>query len=249
MTHVLIGAPTYDTTRYNAIPLARALRHPPKDTLVNLVEQSGSLLAYTFNSLWCMALQLRAAPANVTHFLLIHADIMPDNDNWLDIMLEEMKEHKAQILSAVVPIKGESGMTSTAWDNDPWNPYRLSLTELQEKPKTWTEPNLLINTGLLLVDFTQPWVEQIRFHINDMIVKDENGVFHAVVAPEDWNFSRDARNLGVESYATKAVTIRHMGLAAYSNANVWGYPNDAVYRAFQMEANRPVEMPPAPTRE
>lgn len=243
MNHVLVGAPTYDGTRYNSIALARLLRGQAPDTLVNLVEFSGSVLTYSFNALWAAALNLRAAEVPVTHFLLLHADIQPEQDNWLEIMLNEMARTKAEVLSAVVPIKNDKGLTSTAWDTDPWLPLRFSTTEIEAiKEPTWTQPDLLINTGLLLVDFTKPWVEKIVFHMHDTIVKDASGRFQARFAPEDWDFSRQCHALGIPVYATKAVTVGHVGRAVYSSRNVWGYPTDLASRTFEFEAERPTEV-------
>lgn len=231
-THVLVGAPTYDGTRHNALALARLLRLPPKDVLVNLIEYSGSVLCYAFNSLWANALNLRTCEVPVTHFLLMHADIVPEQENWLQIMLDEQRRVGADVLSAVVAIKNDQGMTSTAWDTDLWNPMRFSTTELAQMTEpTWTQPDLLVNTGLMLVDFTKPWVEHVCFTMKDRIVKDEAGRFKAQFVPEDWNFSRDCHSRGASLYATKAVTVTHLGRAGYSTRNAWGYLTDLDYRA------------------
>lgn len=231
-THVLVGAPTYDGTRHNSLPIARLLRHPPKDVLVNLIEYSGSVLCYAFNSLWANALNLRTCEAPVTHFLLMHADIVPEQDRWLEIMLSEQARVGADVLSAVVAIKNDHGMTSTAWDTDTWNPLRFTTTEISQMSElTWTQPDLLVNTGLMLVDFTKPWVEEACFTMKDRIVKGEDGRFKAQFVPEDWNFSRDCHAKGVGVYATRAVTVMHVGRAGYSTKNVWGYPTDLEYRA------------------
>lgn len=232
MNHVLIGAPTYDGTRYNSLAMARVLRDEIPDTLVNLIEFSGSVLTYSFNSLWAAALNLRQAEVPVTHFLLWHADIMPEPNNWLEIMLGEMKRTGAKVLSAVAPIKNDKGMTSTARDTDLYHPLRYTVTELSQMTEpTWTEPDLLINTGLMLVDFSAPWVENICFTMTDKIEKNADGKYRVYFTPEDWNFSRSCRALGIPVHATIAVTINHIGRASYSSANVWGYPTDEAYRA------------------
>lgn len=232
--HVLIGAPTYDGSRVNSLPIVRILRNPPPDVKVNLIERNGSILTHGFNDLWCHALNLRSYELPVTHFLLMHADIVPEQDNWLEIMLAEMERTGAKVLSAVVAIKNESGLTSTAWDTDKWEPQRFTLTELANMTEpTWTQPDLLINTGLLLVDFREPWVEKICFHMEDKNECGPDGIWRPRVVPEDWHFSRQCHELGIPVYATKAVTVNHRGGAGYSTSNVWGYPTDVMWRDAQ----------------
>ncbi len=233
MRHVVLALPTYDGTRLNSLAIVRLIKHPPQDTTVSLIEMGGSVLCYGFNSLWANALNLRDHPTYpATHFLMMHADIVPITDRWLDIMLGEMDKVQADVLSAVVPIKNEQGMTSTARDTDPWNPLRFTMTEIATRPsQTWTQPDLLVNTGLLLVDLRKDWVEKVLFTMRDAILKDDDGTYRAVFAPEDWEFSRQARALGARIYATTMVELNHVGRAQYHSRSVWGYPTDELYRA------------------
>lgn len=184
---------------------------------VRIREVASSLLANAFNQCWVAALN-----EGHTFFLMVHDDIVPLQPRWPAILFEEMAEHRASVLSAVSPIKTRHGLTSTAVEtDDPWNPRRLSMAEVFERPETWTEPGLLINTGLMLVDMREAWTRYAYFTIHDRIVE-RDGLLRAEVQPEDWNFSRMAHAAGATVYATRKVRINHVGRHAFSNGEVWG---------------------------
>jgi hypothetical protein len=95
------------------------------------------------------------------------------------------------------------------------------MTEIMERPETWTDEKLLVNTGCMLVDMRKAWVNDICFTINDrLVVKD--GEYVAQVQPEDWNFTRSAKAAGAKVFVTRKVAIDHVGRALYSNTGVWG---------------------------
>jgi hypothetical protein len=216
---ILAGLPTYDGTRYNSSALGSL-----KLAGVSTFECASSLLAAAFNRCWAKALNSRAD--GVTHFLLLHADVIPVEDTWLQELLEEFEANKCQVLSAVIPVKAASGITSIGWETENiWRPRRLTLRELHDRSVTWTHPKLLVNTGMLLVDFRQPWVEKIAFTINDRI-SFEGGRWAVDVEPEDWNFSRQCRALGVPVHVTRRVALSHVGAAAYRNDFAWGQAHD-----------------------
>lgn len=162
-------------------------------------------------------------------FVLWHSDVAPEAW-WLDKMLEIQEQTGAEILSAIIPIKDNRGLTSTAFDEEAgdvpkeWSPRRLTMAEVMQKPETFTADNLLLNTGLFMLDLSSPWLdlEKIRFHIDDEIRR-LNGQLMAVFKPEDWNFSRDARALGcTKQYATRAIKLAHYGECAFPNTEAWG---------------------------
>lgn len=231
--HVVVGLPTYDGTRENGIPLARLLKHYNPEVIVNLIELKTSALAFGFNIIWANMLNLRSHPTHPpTHFLLWHADVLPQGDTWLDTMLSEMERVGADVLSAVIPIKNEQGMTSTAREtDDPWRPLRYTTTEISVmRENTFTEPGILLNTGLMLVDFRKPWVEEVCFTMHDRIAKGADGKFKASFQPEDWDFSRQCRAKGLNLYATKAFPVVHMGKTAFRSDQVWGFATDEEFR-------------------
>lgn len=204
------------------------------------VEIATSLLAHGFNKAWALALSLRDHNA-ITHWLMIHADVFPLSTNWLGMMFYEMQQANAQVLSVCLPIKNEQGLTSTALESgDDWRPRRLTTAEMQERPETWTDPELLINTGLMLVDFRSEWVRDICFTIKDRIVCHGVGQYEAQVIPEDWDFSRQLRARGVPFAVTRKVVAAHIGDKRWLNNETWGLPTDPNYIETQqrLEAAR-----------
>lgn len=180
---------------------------------VFLYTQMSSLLTRGFNQLWCMALNLRAE--GCTHFLLWHADIEPER-HFLVKMLNIMKEHQADILSAVVAIKNpETYDTSTAFKID-GTYVRQKFKELPQK--TFTAENIAVNSGLMLVDLSKEWVEKVWFRFEDWIEKDK--LWQARGVSEDWLFSEDAIKLGAKVFATREIKTLHHGSIGYAN---WGH--------------------------
>lgn len=177
--------------------------------------KSLSLLALTFNTLWCEALN-RREELGLTHFVMLHADVAPES-GWLWKILDEMDRVEADILSAVVPIKDDQGITSTAlYTRGERDTYRLSLDDLATLPATfdgsrWPEKRLLVNTGLMAVDFRKPWVEKVWFEIRDGIDRLPDGRFVPLVMPEDWNLSLMAEDLGCRVFATQKLSLTHWG--------------------------------------
>lgn len=213
---LLVALPTYDGRRHNGNAMVDLALIRNLD--VRLLQVHNSLLAMNFNKSWCEALNWGADA-----FMMLHADIVPVTDFWPAILFQELYDRKASVLSVVSPIKTPAGLTSTALETeDAWNPQRLSMAEVFEKPETFTDERLLINTGLMLVDMRQPWVHEFPgFTINDRIlIKD--GLRYPQVQPEDWNFSREAKRLGASLYATRKIVIQHVGEAGYDNSCAWG---------------------------
>jgi len=218
---VLAGLPTYDGTRWNSHAFGSMYV-----SNIDTFEASSSLLASAFNLCWVEALNRRANNPPVTHFLLMHADIVPVDFDWFQQLWEQFEKNNCQVLSAAVPIKNDLGLTSIGMESDNlWRPRRLTVSEILDREVTWTDPNVLVNTGMLLVDFTKPWVEKVCFTINDRITK-PNGKWQVDVEPEDWNFSRQCRALGVPLHVTRRVAISHMGRNAWRNDVRWGKPVD-----------------------
>ncbi len=181
---------------------------------------------HAMNNLWVSALNARKI-LGVTHFLMWHSDIVPE-DFFLDKMVDLMSMHKCGVLSCLAPLKNPTGMTSTALDeslegSDPyWRPRRLTMHEMFERPGTWTAPNLLINTGLMLVDLRQPFVEKCWFYYDDVIGFDQDGKFVAQFAPEDWNFARLVNKNGGSCWVTREVRLEHHGGASFGNWQPFG---------------------------
>lgn len=189
-----------------------------------------SLLSMCFNTLWCGALNHRADGA--THFAMLHSDIEPVAW-WLDMLMDELIATDADLLSVVVPIKSEQGLTSTAIDSGAGdnfaNEFRLTMQEVFRLPETFSAADcgypdraLLVNSGCWVCRLDRPWVEQVHFTINDRIRKGADGLWRPEVESEDWCFSRQLHRLGCKVLATRKVPVKHLGGKAFVNFQPWG---------------------------
>lgn len=222
---VAIGIPGYGAGNLMAAPL----RNLDGNHHVHYREFDTSFLTMNFNELWCWALTLRDA-GTITHFLMVHSDIAPVASDWFEIMIAEMEKANAQVLSAISPIKNWYGLTSTAFDNNEWTPTRLTIEQMNKLPPTWTCDNLLFNTGLMMVDMRDPWVEKVCFQVRNWLGKLDGKWAHRA-EPEDWHFSRQCKRLGVRAYVTRAVQLNHAGSAIYSTRLTWGGETDTINKS------------------
>lgn len=205
---------------------------------------SNSLLANNFNRHWVEALK-KFKEGVVTHFVMLHGDVIPE-DGWMDVMHAEMVEHDLDILSAVVPIKSEKGVTSTAigYPDRPWGVWkRLTMREVYALPETFgaehtEQPGwpLLVNTGCMMIRLSPEWPFyyteseglEFRFEIRDWIIPkppdtpDGEVKLECCVQPEDWGFSRKAWRRGLRVMATRKVALSHIGASSYPNTSAWG---------------------------
>ncbi len=269
--------PSYNGERSNGVPIAWMHKMVPNSILG---DSGGSLLANVFNAAYCLALRQRDM-GNATHFLMLHADIVPQGDDWFAKLWRAYRTSKAQMISAVVPIKSAAGLTSTAFElPDPKKRWtRLTMNEVMGGPETFSSvwldekgsihppgpglakppadpvwmcdsyenkdglqvtrnTKILLNTGMLLFDLREPWVNHCYFTITDEIVwvnsagevtvpGAEGAVPTAKSTSEDWAFTRMAREHGCERiFATRAVPLQHVGQQRYPNYQAWGMPED-----------------------
>jgi len=234
--HVYVGMPCHDSMH---IGPARSFyrgssRRAMKQTICPL---PSSLLAHACNILWCAALNRRKTDG-VTHFAMLHADIDPA-PWWLDTLLDELDRTGADLVSVVVPIKDERGLTSTALDlpaeHDPeqggWPAERrLTMSEIMELPETFGPEDLgcppgfalLVNTGCFVCRLDRPWCSEVHFEIRNRIVVDDDGMFWPQCEPEDWGLSRQIARLGGKVVATRKVAVGHIGRKEYRNDSAWG---------------------------
>jgi predicted O-methyltransferase YrrM len=217
-------------------------------------DQGSSLLADGFNVHWCNALNQQLMGNPITRFAMLHDDVVPESF-WLDKLLTELDSTGADLVAAVVPIKDGRGLTSTAIDDpmDPWEVWRrLTSTEIEKLPETFGAadiatvfgavhdnlmPELLLNTGCWVCDFTKPWRFQVHFEIKTRITFHVGedwtdgersmkrgtiipnwqyrpgmcGEFCNQVMPEDWDFSRQLNDHGAKILGTRKVKLAHVG--------------------------------------
>lgn len=228
---IVIGMPHRDG--WACYGSARALAATPSQKYTRWITDAGnSILTLTFNTLLAQALNYRDRQG-ATHFAMLHNDVVPVEPNWVDVLMEEMEKHDLDMISAVVPIKNEKGLTSTATDHMgyPWGVRRLTMTEIMELPETFTAADvkhredgacLLLNTGCWLMRITEPWMAGLCFRQTDRIVwcMSENG-WAAQSQSEDWDFSRQMAARGCRLGATRKVKLFHQ-CPQFHNESAWG---------------------------
>ena len=191
-----------------------------------------------FNHLWAKALN-KAEAGEITHFAMLHSDIEPC-PGWLDLLMDEIEEKKADLVSVACPIKDTRGVLNCglgAPDN-PWGAWRrLTVRELQELPPSFNAASLghpdkvtLHNTGCFVADLRG----EVFFKTDDAgnliadfafptrIFRDEGGAWSAGRESEDWHFSRKLHELGVRGFITRKVRLHHIGDYHYANDEPWG---------------------------
>lgn len=219
-----------------------AIQRPTTRRNLKASRASGSLLNLNFNRCWANALNARAT-AGVKYFCMQHDDVVPEVD-WADTLIDELERTGADVLSVVLPLKDERGLTSTTVRN-PFTQEmrRLTMREVFRLPETFDAADvaaagistcplppfareiLLVNTGLWVCRFDAEWVEKFPGFRNgfDGIVKRPDGVYVAQCFPEDWTFSAWAQRAGLKVRATRIVAALHCdGDVQYRNDEPWG---------------------------
>lgn len=239
--HIFLGVPTHDgkvdNSTFSAVMRTAASRHD-----VSTKVQCSSALTHNFNELWLEALR-GVESHGVTHFCMLHADVGPLQQDWIDRLVAIMEEGDYDLVSVIIPIKDDRGLTSTGFDTDPWRPRRLSMHEAMQMPATFDndailkimKPDLsvtdmgdpigpiIFNTGLWICRLDRPWVKKICFDIKNRVHQyPDTDQIVAEFAPEDWEFSRQCYELGVKYAVTRAIEVEHIGRAAPKNTHAWG---------------------------
>lgn len=190
------------------------------------------------NQLWCHALN-RAKTGQVTHYAQLHSDITPA-PGWIDLLIDDLDDRQADLISAVVALKDENGLTSCGMGDaaNPWRPFRrFTLRELHAMPETFMAADtphpdryLLHNSGCFVADLRNPlWrtldvngclVADFGFPIRSHVL--ENGDVVSERESEDWHFSRGMASLGLKTLATRRVTTIHFGQKGFRSDYPWG---------------------------
>lgn len=213
-----------------------------------------SLLAFACNRLWCEALN-----GGYKWFAMLHADIVPELF-FVDKLIDHAQKHDADIMSAVVAIKGPEGTTSTAimGGDDNFTRYtRLTTKQVYDDSfpeafdlvaalhaldkqghdvaeEAFERGRLLVNTGCMVARLDRDWSPKVHFTINDRIVQQMDGTYAAHVESEDWFFSRRVAEEGGKVMATTAIKLQHVGSYAYNSHHTWG---DAVDKEGYLQLN------------
>jgi len=232
--NIFLAIPHYDGTVLATSIIMACTRQYTGKGFVAIKEHGASALCSNFNFLWCAALNM----PGITHFAMLHADIIP-MEWWLDVLMREMEKEKAQLVSTIVPIKDNAGVTSTGivYDQHHWTPKRrFTMSELMSMPSTFDAEGcgypggkLVLNTGCWLADLRDPrWKTKepdgklvAHFEMRDMIYEN-NGKFENHFEPEDFFFSRKVQELGMRAVATRKPAVTHIGNYGFQNSGIWG---------------------------
>lgn len=184
-------------------------------------------LCHNFNMDFCRALGLRP---KINHFAMHHADIRCC-PGWLDVLVEEMDRTGADIMTSVVAIKDERGLTTTGIRYPGQvGARRFTMAELHDLPETFSiadtnEPDqiLAINTGCWIARFpASGWPDRFPgFEIKHRIDW-RAGVPVCSFDSEDWLFGEWAHQQGLKVFATRKTEAKHQGTFFYGVDTVWG---------------------------
>lgn len=183
-----------------------------------------SALTGNFNRLYASALNAREQHG-ATHFVMLHSDVAPKAPigfgDWASVLITYMRAFKLGVISAAVRIKDESGETSTAVEAADGTQVRLRLDQIGGilcSDAFMPGQTLLINTGCMVVDLTQPWSADLLFSVGDERKRDSDGRWAAHFDPEDWRMSRWLHAHGVRYGVTTDIRCAHVGRKVYGEA-------------------------------
>jgi hypothetical protein len=225
-----------------------------KKYVVGPCRTRSSLISYNCNGLLAAALNGRESHAwNL--FAMLHYDIRPQQF-WLDILVDQLVSHGADLMSAVVPLTGrDNGYTSTALAESAAkfsNRRRLTQSQVNHPrfPETFDAQTAAVvieqlpppyqilpcprgflwcNTGCFVVRIDREWDwTAVCFASEDGLVISE-GRYQEYVFPEDWTFSQRVAEAGGKVMATRLVTLTHTSEETgkqYRSDETWGQPVD-----------------------
>lgn len=203
-----------------------------------------SCTTHNFNMNYCTAYNARRTeknPDGFTHFAMLHDDVQPLQPDWMECLYRILSANDLDVLSAVIAIKDDRGLTSTGFDTDLWKPRRITTYELLNKlPPTITNRdvpsyfgegndkmqgpsgNLIINTGLMLMRLDRPWSDKVVFQFRNEVWTLPDGRLCPEFEPEDWRFSRFLARKGAHFGATREIATLHHGNFSFPNQQSWG---------------------------
>ncbi len=201
------------------------------------------------NVLWERALN-RAEAGEVTHWVQLHADIIPQV-GFVYLLMDEIEDTGMDLISVACAMKDRRGLLNCglgSLDNS-WGAYRrLTVRELHHLPPTFgserlkrffgvegdADKVLLHNTGCFVADLRKPVFYQTDeagdlrawFNFPTRIRRNEEGKWEHNRESEDWFFSRKLHELGAKTLITRKISLRHVGEAHFQNDEPWGTYED-----------------------
>lgn len=213
--------PTYDKTSFNRLSVVNFAQQFPD---AKIVEISSSCLGHCFNVGYQSLMKLVHA-GEVDYIAMLHADVVPVQAKWGEILFDEVLATGADLLSVVIPIKSQYGLTSTAvfkeedFKANVWNPIRFTMKEVFQMSETFTHPRLAVNTGCMVIDARKDWAQKIVFDLRCLV---DLKNYRSWYIPEDWLMSRACIVGGGKIYATRKVQVEHFGNLGFPNTQAWG---------------------------
>lgn len=202
-----------------------------------MIEAQGdaSILTYTMNTFLTLALNAQLDGEDITHWGMLHSDVVPD-DGFFDIIMEDLLEHDADFMGAIIPIKDRTAITSTGYleKGEMWEvDRRLVLRDLEKfgmRKQILMASDigpgvLLANTGCCMMRFDQEWRKELLFTVQDRIIM-KDGRYVPQVIPEDWNLCKRLHEMGCKVMVSRQVALSHYGDNDWSNRSAWGVEKD-----------------------
>lgn len=226
---VFLAIPTYDGTLHGST--LRSVLTATNKFEISQMTMTSSFLTHGFNLLWCNAIAQDA-----DYFAMIHADLGAE-PGWADTLIDELEQHQADVVSAIVPIKSRERKFSTALGRMHEEAhYRLQADDLAKLPATFGTEDLqrvtgedgllLLNTGCWVARLKQPWNRAVAFRTHTDIKWDGDEAY-CVQIPEDWDFSYQCHALGLKLLATRKVKCTHWGVWSWSSGKFQEYADCA----------------------
>jgi hypothetical protein len=251
MSRVFIGCPTHDGRIHDGCAKFFYQNNSKEHTVEGAVA-TFSLITFNCNVLWAVALNRHEA-GQADWFAMIHSDVEPE-PHWIDKLIAEADRYGADIMTTVIPIKNDTGLSSTAISHpsDDCRAYfRLTMAQLRHPsfPVTFdiaqavaalrnlpdqlaldppTPANLLCNTGCMVCRLGANWCDPRKVFFDELTSFERiNGQWTPIIRSEDWFFTAKAAQHGAKVMATTSLKVRHHGVSAYPSDQVWGAPRDA----------------------
>lgn len=218
---------------------------------VAAVASGSSLVPRNCTKLWADALNSREIDNSILIYAQLHTDVIPE-PYWIDTLWEQAELFAADFISAVIPFKDKTGLTSTALlggrGEGLWESKALTLSQVNHSsfPTTFDsdsavkalgnlpEPlrdsrtgydRLLANTGCMVCRLDRSWCDSVWFQDVTRMIKVDGKRISAGLS-EDWFFSLGVADHGGKVVATKAVKTRHVGRTEYLSTDSWGQLRD-----------------------
>lgn len=205
---------------------------PTKNYSQTIIKNGTSIITTTFNKMLC---EVMNSKEEFTYLAMLHADIVPDM-YWLDTLIQELETNNLDMLSAVVPIKDDRGLTSTGLEVEAtqWAVRRLTGREIfdewklpptfrvEDVPVRQGTQGLLLNSGCWVMRWDRAWKHGLFFRQQDRIAWSlMEQKFGNESASEDWDWSRQLLSRGCRLGATTKVGLYHQD-PRFHNRGSWG---------------------------